>query len=76
MKIHKHIDFVYNISNNDYPILLQAHVFAHPLSQYRQSMRSAEGVTADCRLPTANWPHLFLSCGSRLVNIINLVQRA
>ena len=54
MKIHKHIDYVYYFSNNDYPILVQDHVFTHPLSPYRQSMRSAEGVNADCRLPTGH----------------------
>ena len=60
MKIHKHIDYVYNISNNDYPILLQDPRFrTSPLTIQAVNAISRRG---ECRLPTANWPHLFLSC--------------
>ena len=52
MKIHKHIDYVYNISNNDYPILLQD-------PRFRTLLLTIQAVSAisrrgECRLPAGH----------------------
>ena len=74
MKVHKHIDEhnVYNISNNQQPILLWNPPFHTPLPPYTGSQCWSEMIkvylqskgwvlTANCQLPTGHF-QLFLSC--------------